>query len=416
MKGGSRRAPPTDSCKAPDMHRHCPACTRDLGQNEALEHFPVGRRLAFDGQRGRLWVLCGRCRAWNLAPIEERWEAVEEAERLFEGAAEGLATEHIALGRLPEGTELIRIGKAEGPELAGWRYANRISARWRRAQWTGGFVTAGWVTVGPSGFGGALFPLFLAGAAGVAGWQYLRNRHRRLEFDLEGREGDPHARVVLTRGRLRNVRLIPGREDDARPADQHRALNLEPAGADAGEGDGARRADQSRAPVLEPSGPDPGADDWRLEVVSFGGGRILIPQEFRNRALRLSLLELNQQIGRPAHVKTALDLVVEAGDPERMVHGAARSLARKDGWEGRLTRAHRDRRALKGADPVLRLALEIAANEEAERIALEGELARLEMEWQEAEELAAISDSLLIPEWVNRRIAAWRGGEARPGP
>jgi hypothetical protein len=111
------------------MHRHCPSCTRNLGSNEAIEHFPVGRRLAFDLERGRLWVLCPRCRAWNLAPIEERWEAVEEAERRFETAQQGVASEHIALGRLADGTELVRIGAAKAPEIAGWHYAKRIDAR-----------------------------------------------------------------------------------------------------------------------------------------------------------------------------------------------------------------------------------------------------------------------------------------------
>jgi AmiR/NasT family two-component response regulator len=51
----------------------------------------------------------------------------------------------------------------------------------------------------------------------------------------------------------------------------------------------------------------------------------------------------------------------------------------------------------------LRLALEIAAHEESERRALEGELAELENAWREAEEIAAIADRLLIP----RSIDAW---------
>jgi hypothetical protein len=356
------------------MYRHCPSCTRDLGLNEALEHFPVGRRLAFDLSRGRLWVLCPRCRAWNLAPIEERWEAVEESERLFEGAAQGLATEHIALGRLPDGTELVRIGNAKGPELAGWRYANRIQARWRRAQWTGGVVAAGWVTIGPSGLGA--WPLLLVGGVGVATWQYLSSRRHRLEFHREEHESDPYARVVVSRGRLRNLRLLPVED----------------------EGEGL-----------------PG-DDWRVDIPTFGGGRIVIPYHLRNRALGLSLLELNRQIGKPAHVKQALDRVVEAGDPERLMGISARRLAQGNDFEGRLSSVFGHQNSLKGAHSVLRLALEIAANEEAERIALEGELHRLELEWREAEELAAISDSLLVPEWVNQRIRAWRRGERIQDP
>ena len=45
-----------------------------------------------------------------------------------------------------------------------------------------------------------------------------------------------------------------------------------------------------------------------------------------------------------------------------------------------------------------RLALEMALHEEDERRALEGELWRLEQAWREAEEIAGISDDLLLPE------------------
>ncbi len=43
------------------MFRRCIAWSSDLGTNEAIEDFPVGRRLAFDASKGRLWVVCGRC-------------------------------------------------------------------------------------------------------------------------------------------------------------------------------------------------------------------------------------------------------------------------------------------------------------------------------------------------------------------
>lgn len=57
---------------------------------------------------------------------------------------------------------------------------------------------------------------------------------------------------------------------------------------------------------------------------------------------------------------------------------------------------------------MIRLAPEMAANEEAERRALEGETALLEQEWREAEELAAIADDLLLPDAVRDRIRRWR--------
>ena len=65
------------------MYSTCLFCASSLGTNEAIEAFPVGSHVAFDAARGRLWAICPRCGRWNLAPIEERWEAVEDAERLF---------------------------------------------------------------------------------------------------------------------------------------------------------------------------------------------------------------------------------------------------------------------------------------------------------------------------------------------
>jgi len=51
---------------------------------------------------------------------------------------------------------------------------------------------------------------------------------------------------------------------------------------------------------------------------------------------------------------------------------------------------------------VQRLALEMALHEQAERAAMEGELQALEAAWREAEEIAAISDSLLVPTTVDQ--------------
>ena len=48
----------------------------------------------------------------------------------------------------------------------------------------------------------------------------------------------------------------------------------------------------------------------------------------------------------------------------------------------------------------VRLALEMAAFEDQERLALEGELAGLEAAWRDADELAGIADRLLEPPTV----------------
>ena len=64
------------------VYQTCMFCKKPLGSNAVVESFPVGRRLAFDAARGRLWVVCGKCHRWNLTPLEERWEAVEDCERI----------------------------------------------------------------------------------------------------------------------------------------------------------------------------------------------------------------------------------------------------------------------------------------------------------------------------------------------
>ena len=106
------------------MYRSCIFCSAPLGSNESIERFPVGRRLAFDAEKGRLWAVCGRCARWNLAPIEERWEAIEDAERLFRDTRLRVQSENVGLARLPDGTTLVRVGEA-------------LPASWRRGA-TGG--------------------------------------------------------------------------------------------------------------------------------------------------------------------------------------------------------------------------------------------------------------------------------------
>src|SRR3954470_1741761 len=114
------------------MYTTCLFCHTDLGSNEIIESFPVGRRLAFDAAQGRLWVVCRTCERWNLTPIDERWEAVEQCERLFTSTRLRVSTDNIGLSRLREGLELVRIGRPQRPELAAWRYGDQFGRRRRR--------------------------------------------------------------------------------------------------------------------------------------------------------------------------------------------------------------------------------------------------------------------------------------------
>jgi hypothetical protein len=116
------------------MYRNCIFCAGGLGRNEAIAHFPVGRSVAFDAARGRLWAVCPRCARWNLAPLEERWEAIEDAERAFRDTRLRAQSENIGLARLPDGTRLIHVGQALTGELAAWRYGSRLVERYHVQQ------------------------------------------------------------------------------------------------------------------------------------------------------------------------------------------------------------------------------------------------------------------------------------------
>jgi hypothetical protein len=65
-----------------------------------------------------------------------------------------------------------------------------------------------------------------------------------------------------------------------------------------------------------------------------------------------------------------------------------------------------NRGALHRLEPVHRLALEMALHEQSEQHALDEELASLERDWREAEEIAAIADNLLTPKAVDDALAA----------
>jgi hypothetical protein len=105
--------------------------------------------------------------------------------------------------------------------------------------------------------------------------------------------------------------------------------------------------------------------------------------------------KLNASGARAPAVREAVRFIEEAGGPDpylRSIAGApqrarTRMAARtmKEGMLGKL------------ATPT-RLALEMSLHEEQERRALEGELKALELAWKAAEEVAGISDDLLLSE------------------
>ena len=69
------------------MLTRCLVCATPFPPNELLEHLPNGVRIAYDAGRGRLWGICRHCQRWSLVPIEARWEALDELEKIVSDRA-----------------------------------------------------------------------------------------------------------------------------------------------------------------------------------------------------------------------------------------------------------------------------------------------------------------------------------------
>jgi hypothetical protein len=338
------------------MYSTCLFCSSDLGRNEALYDFPVGRRLAFDGHKGRLWVVCRRCERWNLTPLEERWEAIEQAERKFSVTRQRVSTEHIGLTRLPDGTELVRIGAPMRPEFAAWRYGDQFGRRRRRQMLMAG---GGLGAVGAIVAGGAVAGVSIAAFGGmlVNGISAIVNG--RPEQVIAQLRTDAAGEIAVRRRHLAETTLLQG-------TDAPLALDLRyKGGAVRVEGREALRIAGQLMPHVNRYGGKPGIVRSAVESLETSGGAD-------------GYLE---RLGRYAPEATAV--VFKRNSKKRKPQQSGWSMAYTSGLFG-----------LSAAD---RLALEMALHEEAEMCALRGELHALERAWREAEEIAAIADGILTP-------------------
>src|SRR2546426_10771379 len=114
------------------MYRTCGFCNGKLDGDGGPSGLGVGRRLAFDEWKGRLWVICPKCSRWNLAPLDDRLEQIEALARAANSGRVAAATEQVALIRW-QSYDLVRVGKPRRMEFATWRYGERLKAR-RREQ------------------------------------------------------------------------------------------------------------------------------------------------------------------------------------------------------------------------------------------------------------------------------------------
>lgn len=336
------------------MYSTCIHCHAKLGANESIEHFPVGRKLAFDAARGRLWVVCRGCGRWNLTPLEERWEAIEECERSFRGTRLRMSTENVGLARLREGVELVRIGSPERPEMAAWRYGEQFRRR-RRRYWVGmGITAAVGVPLLTTGALSALAALLPGGALALQAPTWIQLLYQK--FGIVARGQGEQGESITVRGRhIRQARLVSTSTN---------------------------------------------AFGWELEV-RHDQGSATLAGDAALRVARPLLACINRNGGSRSAVRHAVVRLESEGGAERVFSAVA-----KRSWSSSL---------LYLLDDDERLALEMATHEETERQALEGELAQLERDWREAEEIASIADNLLLPAPVREFLARHRrAADAEP--
>jgi hypothetical protein len=357
------------------MYTTCLFCHSDLGANHFLPTFPVGRRLAFDSRKGRLWVVCIRCGRWNLSPLEERWEAIDECERRFRGTRLRMSTDNIGLAQFRGGFELVRIGPALLPEIASWRYGTRL-ARFsvEREQQPSLLVRGAHLVARVT----ASALVGYATSVGFSDDAVLRMRTFRRRTGVLLRANDEYGYPIVV-----------------------------------------RYAHLGAAELIRPEKDQP----WQLKLKHDTGTAVLA----ESNALRVAgkmLATLNFGVASQAEVQHAISKLDDAGDPEGYFTRVA-SLAMRTSW-GRFPDAHdeaehpsassfAEKLALQLANrsfwgrggtgseeqtplyrlpAVDRLALEMAANEDIERRAMRGELEALEAAWKDAEEIAAIADEL----------------------
>jgi len=339
------------------MFRRCLVCHSPFQENESLEYFPLGTRVAYDPARGRLWAVCKECKRWSLAPIEERWEALEELEKVVRDRGRLLSqTDNISLlrsGRL----EIVRVGRANLAEQAWWRYGKELA---RRRQKFKTLSTAGAIGAGAAIWGG----MATGGMSFIAAWLLWDNLPNKI----------PDAARWLRfggdawRGKNRCVKCGYTFNRIAYRRRDHLIL---------------LRSGMSEPTQLSYKCPRCG--DFRE-----GGLQLRGPEA--EHTLRRVLAYHHFDGADDRTVTSATRLIQEAGSPEDL----SRILLKNGRRLGELGRT--------GG-----IALEIAANESAEQHLLELELAELEAHWRTEEELAAIIDGELTPlpllETLRRKVA-----------
>jgi hypothetical protein len=317
------------------LFARCMYCGRGFAHSVLFSRVPPGTSFAYDPLTGRIWSICGRCRRWNLIPLNERFEAVEELERHLRDRGRCVAaTANIALYHSDD-LELIRIGAALPVERAAWRYGRQLTARAaanqrphrRIALLTAGAVARAGESIGAWKLDGDWGP---SGIVDVLRWQ---------RFGIVAWNGRSHCSycgsVLHTLHFDSSWWLYPRFVQDE----------------------------------LVVGVPCTRCDPWTPKHVFDVTG------DDAHLLLRRALAYQHVSGADERTVEDATQLIRAAGSPETLLRGM--SSGRSSLWR---------------LGPLQTLALEMSANHLAERRALETWLAGVEAEWRAEEELARIVD------------------------
>lgn len=294
--------------------------------------FPVGKRIAFDPARTRLWDICAKCGQWNLTALDldERRAAIGKLEQTFAATTSRSGSADVGIAKLPDGTSLVRVGNGNWSQFAAWRYGRRF--RHRQFGYVA-FVVANMVftpmldrQLFATTFSSAL--TIVCGAA-LLYWALI---HRRLSSVplQDGRRASIFARHELAP----SIMLRDG--------------------------------------------------TWQLFVRHDRGESLLAGPEAL-RILGVLLARRNYNGASKEDVAMAIDMIQRAGGAERVFSAWLRPglLGMKEGSN-----------KLRKLPKPLALALEMAAHEETERRALQGELAVLKLDVSMAAERAKIVEEI----------------------
>ncbi len=362
------------------MYATCLHCAAKLGANESIEAMPIGRRLAFDPARGRLWVVCRSCERWNLTPFDTRWEALDECERAYRDTRVRVSTDNIGMARLRDGTDLVRIGAPQRPEFAAWRYGDQFGRRRTRAMLMGagsvagiGLAASGLVAIGA----GVVAILPIINMVSVIGVVARPGGSGKNAYRMRTPDGSWVA--VLGTPRLIDM-----------PAAEH--------------GWGVDVGVWSRGPTLESISPA----GWfaKSQQEKYEIGRVQLPGDAAVPLLRSVLPSVNRAGARRGLIQDGVQLIEEAGGPEHFARWATRQ---RRAWAARSSFG--DTGDLNYIPVAARLAFEMALHEDSERRAMEGELSELAAAWEQAEAIAAIADRLVVPAAVEARVQQLKKAE-----